>query len=135
MKLRALLFTSLLAVAGTAFAANPPPPASTGFAPMGHREGPCKQDPAQCKEAAAKFDQWCSANAEKCMDLKAWAEKRREFCEANKEKCEEHRHKMHEHMREWCAKNADDEHCQRMKEHHGDESEMGGDEMPPPPSK
>ena len=55
MKLRALLFTSLLAVAGTAFAANPPPPASTGFAPMGHREGPCKQDPAQCKEAAAKF--------------------------------------------------------------------------------
>jgi len=41
-------------------------------------------------------------------------------------------HKMHEHMKKYCSKNPDDEHCKAMKERHGDEGDMGGDEMPPP---
>ena len=136
MNLKTILFATLLALAGTAFAANPPPSAATGVGPGSGHERPCQRDPAKCQTEAAKFDQWCSANADKCTDLKAWAEKRREFCEANKQKCEEHRHNMHEHMKEWCAKNPDDEHCKMMMKH-TDEGDMGGDEgseMPPPPA-
>jgi hypothetical protein len=132
MKLRTLMFASLLALTGAAFGATPPPAAGTGMGPMGHHEGPCKTNPQECKDAAAKFDQWCSANADKCTSLKAWAEKRREFCEANGEKCKERMQKMHEHMKEYCAKNPDDEHCKMMMNHKGDEGDMGGD-MPPPP--
>ncbi|HEY3644411.1 MAG TPA: hypothetical protein VGM16_03660 [Gammaproteobacteria bacterium] len=141
MKLRTLLFGALLALAGVASAATPSPATSTGAAPMEHREGPCKANPAQCRIDAAKFDQWCSANAEKCTDLKAWAEKRREYCEAHGQECKEHMQKMHEHMQEWCSKHADDEHCQKMKERHatqadepGANGEQPGDgQMPPPP--
>jgi len=131
MTFRALMITALLAFSASAFAATPPAASSTGTAPMGHHEGPCKADPQKCKDAAAKFDQWCSANADKCTKLKAWAEMRIERCQANAKECEEHMHKMHEHMKDWCAKNPDDEHCQMMKSHEGDE-DMGG-EMPPPP--
>src|SRR6185437_6771051 len=127
MKLKTLLFASLLALAGTAFGATPPPSASTGTSA---HMGPCKKDPAKCQAAAAKFDQWCSANAEKCTDLKAWAEKRREFCEANKPKCEEHMHRMHEHMKKWCDKNPAD--CQKMKaDEPGQGDEPSDDQMPP----
>jgi hypothetical protein len=40
-------------------------------------------------------------------------------------------HKMHEHMKEWCSKNPDDEHCKMMMNPH-DEGDMG--DMPPPPA-
>jgi len=129
------MITAMLALSASAFAATPTPPAATGAGAMGHHEGPCKTDPQMCKDAAAKFDTWCSANADKCTSLKAWAEKRIERCQANAKECEEHMHKMHEHMKDWCAKNPDDEHCKMMKQSHGDESDMGGDELPPPPSK
>lgn len=133
MKLKTLLFTTLLALAGSAFGATPAPSTSTG---AGAHMGLCKKDPAKCQAAAAKFDQWCSANAEKCTDLKAWAEKRREFCEANKPKCEEHRHRMMEHMKEWCAKNPDEEHCKKhaMKaDEPGQGDEPSDDQQEPPP--
>ena len=132
MKLKMFLFTALLALAGSAFAADPAPSASTG---MGAHMGPCEKDAAKCQADAAKFDQWCSANAQKCTSLKAWAEKRIERCEANKQKCEERMermHKMHERMKAMCAKNPDDEHCKMMMDKKGDEGDMGG-EMPPPP--
>ena len=130
MKLRTVLFASLLALAGSAFAATPAPAASTGKPHPGMKY--CSEHAQECKDNAAKFDQWCSANADKCTALKSWAEKRREYCEAHGQECEEHMHKMHEHMQKWCAKNPDD--CKAMKERHGDEGDMGGDEMSPPPS-
>ena len=127
MKLRSLLLATTLMVAGSAWAATPAPSASTHPHP-GMKY--CSEHAQECKDNAAKFDQWCSANADKCTALKAWAERRREYCEANGKKCEEHMHRMHAHMQKWCAKNPSDEHCQMMKEH-GDEGDMGGD-MPPP---
>ena len=130
MKFRTLLFATMLMLAGAAIGANPPPPASTGATPMDHREGPCKKDPAKCQAAAAKFDQWCSANAEKCTDLKAWAERRREYCEAHGQECKDRMHNMHEHMKEYCSKNPDDVHCKAMKDPH-DEGDTN--DMPPPP--
>lgn len=135
MKMKSLLFAGCLALAGAAFGATPPPSASTG---SGAHMGPCKADPAKCQAAAAKFDTWCQANAEKCTDLKAWAEKRIEYCQAHGQECKEHREKMHEHMKKWCDKNPDAEHCQKMKARmQGDEPGQGNepsdDQAPPPP--
>ena len=35
----------------------------------------------------ARFEQWCQDNPEKCREMKAKAEQRREECKANPEKC------------------------------------------------
>src|SRR6185312_2074388 len=94
MRFRMMIFTALLALAGTAFAATPPPAPATGAGPGANHQGPCERDPSKCAAEAAKFDQWCTANADKCVKLKAWAERRREKCEANKEKCEEMKQRM-----------------------------------------
>ena len=131
MKLKTVLFAALLALAGSAFAATPAPSASTADYPHPGMKY-CSEHAQECKDNAAKFDQWCSANADKCTALKNWAEKRREYCEANGQKCEEMMHKMHEHMKKYCSKNPDDEHCKAMKERHGDEGDMN--DMPPPPA-
>jgi hypothetical protein len=132
MKFRTALFATVLAFASTAFAATPAPASSTGGKPHPGMKY-CSEHAQECKDNAAKFDSWCSANADKCMDLKAWAERRREYCETHGQECKEHMHKMHEHMKEWCSKNPDDEHCKMMMNPHGDEEDMGGD-MPPPPA-
>lgn len=134
MKLRYVLIAALWGLISTAaFAATPAPASSTAGKPHPGMNY-CAEHTQECKDNAAKFDTWCSANAEKCTALKNWAEKRREYCEANGKKCEEHMHKMHEHMKEWCSKNPDDEHCKMMKDRKsGDMGDMGGD-MPPPPS-
>lgn len=133
MKLKMFLFTALLALAGSTFAATPPPPAGTGTSPT--HMGPCEKDPSKCQADAAKFDNWCAANADKCVKLKAWAEKRREACEKDPQMCKERMekmHKMHERMKAMCAKNPDDEHCKMMQEmKQGDEP---GDDQDPPPS-
>lgn len=97
MKLRIILLAALMGLSFSAFAANPAPAASTGMGPM--HGGMCKQNPDQCSQLAAKFDQWCGANADKCTDMKAHFEKRREWCESNKEKCQEMMQKMHERHR------------------------------------
>lgn len=84
MKIRSLLFTALLGLAATAaFADTPAPAAGTTAAP----HGMCAKTPDQCTQLAAKFDTWCQANAQKCTDLKAYVEKRREYCEQNQQKC------------------------------------------------
>lgn len=134
MKLRVLLCSALLALCGTAFAAAPAPAAGTGVAPAKH-EGMCKKDPAKCQAEAAKFDQWCQANADKCTALKARAEKMIEFCSANKQKCEEHRKMMREHMKEWCAKNPDKEHCKTMNGQPGPNDDEDSGDMGPPSTR
>ena len=94
MKLKTAFFAAaLLGLSAAAFGAAPA--AGTGSGPMKH-EGYCKQNAQECKDSAAKFDEWCSANADKCVALKTMVEKRRERCEANKEKCEEMMERMHE---------------------------------------
>ena len=90
MKLRIVLFAALLGLGSTAFADNPAPAA--GATPAPH--GMCAKNPDQCTQLAAKFDQWCQANADKCVQSKAMMEKRREFCEANQAKCQAMRAKM-----------------------------------------
>lgn len=98
MKLRTLFLSAALAFTASAFGASPAPAAGTGSGPM--HGGMCTKSPDQCQQLAAKFDQWCSANADKCVALKAFVEKRRERCEANKDKCEEMMERMHERRQE-----------------------------------
>ena len=96
MKLHILLVSALLGLSFSAFAANTPAPAAgTGMGPM--HGGMCKENAQECKDLAGKFDQWCSANADKCTALKAHVEKHREWCEQNKDKCKEMMERMHKH--------------------------------------
>ena len=97
MKLRIVLLSALLGLmSSAAFAANTPAPAAgTGMGPM--HGGMCKENAQECKDLAGKFDQWCSANADKCTALKAHVEKHREWCEQNKDKCKEMMERMHKH--------------------------------------
>ena len=107
MKLHVVFFAAALGLAANAFGATPAPAAGTGMGPAGHHDF-CQQNAQECKDEAAKFDQWCSANADKCVALKARVEKRREWCESNKDKCEEMMKRMHER-------------------HHGDKDNQGDD--------
>ena len=134
MKLKAIVFTALLALAGSAFAASPAPAASTGMGPGAKHEGPCEKDQAKCQAEAAKFDQWCSANADKCMKLKAWAEHRREACEKNKEKCQERMEKMRERHEERRDMKQDQKNGQPgPNDNQSQPDEPGDDQAPPPP--
>ena len=107
MKLRIALLSALLGLmSSAAFADNPPAGGST---PPPGKGGHCAQNPQECQQLAAKFDQWCSANADKCTAAKAHIERHLEWCQQNKDKCE----KM----------------MQRMHKHHGDQDEdKGGDD-------
>lgn len=135
MRLQTLLFASLLALAGTAFADTPPPSAATGMGPGAKHMGPCEKDPAKCEADAAKFDQWCQANQQKCTDLKAWAEHRREACEKDKPKCEEMREKMEARHAQICKQDPSMPHCHAIRANHqpGDDTDDSGDQAPPPP--
>ena len=107
MKLKAIFFAAaLLGLSAAAFGASPAPAAGTGSGPMKH-EGFCKQNASECQDLAGKFDSWCSANADKCVALKAFVEKRRERCEANKDKCEEMMERMHERRQEKQSQGSD----------------------------
>ena len=130
MKLKAIVFSALLALAGSAIAANPPPAASTGMGPGEHHQGLCEKNPAECKADAAKFDQWCQANADKCIKLKSWAEKRIERCEKNAEKCKEMHEKMRQHREERREDNQDQ---QQNGQNQNPPDEPGDDQAPPPP--
>ena len=123
MKLNTFIFAGLLALSGAAFAGTPAPAASTGAQPgMGHHDhmDMCKEHAQECKDDAAKFDTWCAANADKCMGVKAFAEKHIEWCSTHEKECADHRHDMHDHMKEWCAKNPSNEHCKMMQQKHSD---------------
>jgi hypothetical protein len=128
MKLKYMFFAALLGRAGSAFAATPAPGAASKAMMPHPGEKYCSEHAQECKDSAAKFDKWCAANADKCVAVKAWNEKRIEYCSAHEKECAEHMHKMHEHMKDWCAKNKDDEHCKKMKSH---EDDMEGDTPPP----
>ncbi len=132
MTLRTLLLTTLLALSGAAIGATPPPPPATGVSPMVKHQGPCEKDPAKCQAEAAKFDQWCSANADKCNALKAWAEKRREMCEANAPKCQEMREKMKQRHAEICQQDPSKPHCHaiRANKQPGDNEEPADEPAP-----
>lgn len=127
MKLTTILFAALLGLASSAAFAATPSPAASNNADQGEKhQGPCEKNPAECKADAAKFDQWCSANADKCIKLKSWAERRIERCEADKEKCKE----MHEKMRERHEERRDDKQDQEQ----GDQDrDQDNDQQPPPP--
>ena len=96
MKLSTLFFAVLLGLISTAALADKPAPAAgTAGGPM--KGGMCQQNAQECQQLAAKFDQWCSANADKCTAMKAHMEKHVEWCEQNKEKCEKMMQRMHKH--------------------------------------
>jgi hypothetical protein len=58
----------------------------------------------------ARFEQWCKDNPEKCREMKAKAEQRREQCKANPEKC---RAEAQARREQWCKDNP--EKCREMK--------------------
>ncbi|HEY1773362.1 MAG TPA: hypothetical protein VGH91_09245 [Gammaproteobacteria bacterium] len=133
MKLRTLLFTALLALAGSVFGATPPPAAGTGVGPGSAHQGPCEKDPAKCQADAAKFDQWCQANAQKCMNLKSWAEKRIERCEKDPQKCEEMKQKMQQAHQQICQTDPSKPHCHALRANHQPNDNDQTDDQPPPP--
>ena len=127
MKLKTAFFAAaLLGLSAAAFGADPTPAAGTGAGPMQH-EGYCKKNASECQDKAAQFDAWCSANADKCVALKAHVEKVREFCSkdaASKQKCEDFHKHMRARMKKHCAKDPSDARCKAMKD-----MKMGGDDM------
>jgi hypothetical protein len=58
----------------------------------------------------ARFEQWCKDNPEKCREMKAKAEQRREQCKAEPEKC---RAEAQARREQWCKDNP--EKCREMK--------------------
>ena len=61
-------------------------------------------------ERRARFEQWCKDNAEKCREMKAKAEARREQCKTEPEKC---RAEAQARRDQWCKDNP--EKCREMK--------------------
>jgi hypothetical protein len=141
MKIQTLAFATVLALASTAFAA-PIPIGATSSSPESsaypHAREPhlraCEKDASKCQADAAKFDSWCSANADKCTELKAWVVKRAEYCKANAQKCEEHRQQMEERRAQFCQQDPSKPHCTAMRANKqpGDD-DQSDDQMPPPP--
>ena len=70
MRLTTIFAAALLALASGAFAASPAPAGASAAHP-GERGHCCADNAKECNDQAAKFDQWCSANADKCTALKA----------------------------------------------------------------
>ena len=58
----------------------------------------------------ARYEQWCKDNPEKCREMKAKAEQRREQCKADPEKC---RAEAQARREQWCKDNP--EKCREMK--------------------
>jgi hypothetical protein len=61
-------------------------------------------------ERKARFDQWCKDEPERCSEMKAKAEQRREECKANPEKC---RAEAQARLEQWCKANP--EKCRERK--------------------
>lgn len=146
MKLRMFLFATLLALSASAFAAPVPIGATTSSPETSaypHTREPhlraCEKDPSKCQADAARFDSWCSANAQKCTDLKAWAVRRAEYCKANAQKCEEHHQQMEERRAQFCQQDPSKPHCHAVvaNKQPGDQDQDNGqpsdDQVPPPP--
>jgi hypothetical protein len=117
MKLPALILSVLLSL--TAAASFADAPAAGNTPPAG---GMCKANPQGCTQLAQQFDQWCSANADTCVRIKAHIEKHREFCEQNKDKCQAMREKMRARMQQRCQANPSAPHCQDKQNPPGDDN-------------
>ncbi len=136
MKLNTFIFAGLLALSGAAFAGTPAPAASTGAQPgMGHHDhmDMCKEHAQECKDDAAKFDTWCAANADKCMGVKAFAEKRIEWCSSHEKECAEHRKQEMSDMKQFCSKDPSKPHCHAIVARHqpGDQAPSASSSTPP----
>ncbi|HLW74848.1 MAG TPA: hypothetical protein VKT74_07250 [Gammaproteobacteria bacterium] len=114
MKTRILLISALLAAPAFAFAAGTAAPAAGTGAGHEHGKRYCEEHAKECTDQAAKFDQWCSANADKCQGLKAGIERRREWCESNKDECKEVREQARADMKQWCQSHPDKARCKAM---------------------
>ena len=124
MRLISLSAAALLGLAvAAAQAATPTPAGATAARPVGH--GYCASHAQECKEQAAKFDTWCSANADKCTAIKAAAEHRIEYCAAHAKDCEEHRERMHDRFKGWCDKHPDKPACKNRPQAPSDQSPPG----------
>jgi hypothetical protein len=99
MKINKMLFVSML-IALPVFAAEGVPGATTA----GEGAKPPRGD------HAAQREKMCAENPEKCREMKAKMEQRREACKADPGKCRQERAAMHEKM---CAQNP--EKCKEMK--------------------
>jgi len=63
-------------------------PAASAFAAEGIPGATVRPDGSTTPgDRKARFEQWCQDNPEKCREMKAKAEQRREECKANPEKC------------------------------------------------
>lgn len=130
MKISALILSTLFGLcAGSAMAAAPA--AATGTGPAGAHATYCQSHQQECTQLSQKFDQWCSANADKCTGLKAHFEKHREFCEQNQDKCQQHRAAMRARMQKVCQAHPDAPRCQGKPGQSGDEDDEGGDDDGP----
>ncbi|MBY0270294.1 MAG: hypothetical protein K2X06_10520 [Burkholderiales bacterium] len=107
MKINKLLFASMLMVLPV-FAAEGVPGAtinSDGARPPHGRHGAmgetCKAGPEQCRrERMAMREKMCAQNPEKCKEMKAKMEQRREACKADPEKCrQQHQARAAEHFK------------------------------------
>lgn len=129
MKLSTLILSIIIGF--WAVASMAAPPAATASGPAGANPSPggyCQSHSQDCTQMAQKFDQWCSANADKCTGLKAHIEKHREFCEQNKDKCQAMREKMRARMQQRCKANPSAPHCQGNQAQQGDEDDNGDDD-------
>jgi len=82
--------------------------------------------------------EFCTANPEKCEEMKAKRAERREFCKANPEKCKEQREQLQAKRAELQAKcQADPAKCAEMKDQARKkfQAKMGAPPPPPPPAK
>lgn len=121
MRLTSLFAATLLGFAAAAAQAATPAPAGASAArPAGH--GYCASHAQECKDQAAKFDTWCSANADKCTAIKAAAEHRIEYCAAHGKECEERHEHRRDRMKGWCEKHPDKPACKNR---------PAGDQPPP----
>lgn len=122
MRLTYVFTATLLALAaGTAQAATPAP-AGASAAARPHEHHYCADHAQECKDAAAKFDTWCSANVDKCTALKAEAQRHIEYCSQHEKECEEHHEHRREHFKGWCDRHPDKPACKNRPQ---------GDQTPP----
>ena len=124
MRLISLSAAALLGLAvAAAQAATPTPAGATAARPAGH--GYCASHAQECKEQAAKFDTWCSANADKCTAIKAAAEHRIEYCSQHEKVCKERHEHRRDRMQGWCDKHPDKPACKNKPKGAGDQPPPG----------
>jgi len=86
-------------------------PAASSFAAEGMPGATVRPDGSTAPgDRKARLEQWCQDNPEKCREIKAKVEQRREECKADPEKC---RAEARARSEQWCQDNP--EKCREMK--------------------